>query len=227
MVNSRSTSLPRVLAILAGLLIVKVTVGIVLKYRDYLPPNFESDFLRGRQHYFWESYHWAFYAHIVSGPVALILGLVLISERFRLRYPKWHRRLGRIQATGVLFLVAPSGLWMAYHAEGGPVAVAGFATLAVVTGTCVALGWRSAVKRCFAEHRRWMWRCYLLLCSAVVLRLIVGLATVTGVAATWVDPLTAWASWLLPLGAFELSGVGRSLIRRSFVKKGTVPLGRF
>jgi len=38
--------------------------------------------------------------------------------------------------------------------------------------------------------------------------------------------LIAWASWLLPLGAFELSGAGRSLIRRSFVNKGTVPLGR-
>src|SRR5438105_376507 len=106
MVNSRSTTLTRVLTCLAGLLIIKVTVGVVLKYRDYLPPNFDSDFLQGRQLYFWGSYHWAFYAHIVSGPVALILGLVLISERFRCKFPKWHRYLGRVQALGVLFLVA-------------------------------------------------------------------------------------------------------------------------
>jgi hypothetical protein len=49
-----------------------------------------------------------------------------------------------------------------------------------------------------------MWRCYLLLCSAVVLRLIGGLATVTGVAAPWFDPLAIWLSWLVPLAAFEL-----------------------
>jgi len=48
-----------------------------------------------------------------------------------------------------------------------------------------------------------MWRTYLLLCSAVVLRLIGGLATVTGVAAPWVDPLATWMSWLVPLMAFE------------------------
>jgi hypothetical protein len=199
----------------------------VLKYRDYIPPNFESDFFNGRELYFWRSYHWAFYAHIATGPIALLLGLVLISERFRLRFPKWHRCLGRIQAVGVLFLIAPSGLWMAYHAEGGPIAAAGFATLAVVTGTFVALGWRSAVQRRFADHRRWMWRCYLLLCSAVVLRLIVGLATVTGFEAAWLDSSIAWASWLLPLGVYELSGAGRRLMRRWFVKTATIPVGRF
>ncbi len=214
----RSSTLSRVLAFLAGLLIVKVTVGIVLKYGDYFPPNFESDFLRGREPYFSGSYHWAFYTHIASGPIALILGLILISEQFRLRFPKWHRSLGRIQALGVLFLVAPSGLWMAFHAEAGPIAVLGFAALAVVTAITVALGWRSAVKRRFADHRRWMWRCFLLLCSAVVLRLVVGLATVTGLQSEWLDPLTAWASWLLPLSAFELSGTANRQIRRLLVQ---------
>ena len=49
-----------------------------------------------------------------------------------------------------------------------------------------------------------MWRCYLLLCSAVVLRLMGGLATVTGVTASWFDPLATWLCWLVPLTAFEL-----------------------
>ncbi len=114
-----------------------------------------------------------------------------------------------------MFLVTPSGLWMAYRAEAGPIAGLGFAALAVATGTCVALGWRSAVQRRFADHRRWMWRCYLLLCSAVVLRLIVGLATVTGFQGAWLDPVVAWVSWLLPLMAFELSGTKNQQIRRS------------
>lgn len=208
MQNVRPTMLRRVLTLLAVLLVLKVAIGTVLTYGDYLPPNFNNDFLRGRESYFSGSYQWAFYVHIASGPISLALGLVLIGERFRRRFTKWHRRLGRIQGLGVLFLVSPSGLWMAFRAEAGPVAVAGFALLAIVTAACVAMGWRAAVKRRFADHRRWMWRVFLLLCSAVVIRVIGGLATVTGTEAAWIDPLAAWVSWLGPLAAFEWSDAG-------------------
>ncbi len=200
--------LRRAFVLLAVLLILKTAGGVVLKYRDYFPPNFQSDFLRGREAYFAGDYQWSFYVHILAGPVALILGLVLIGERFRPRFPKLHRLLGRIQVLVVLFLVAPSGLRMAFKAEAGPIAAFGFAALAIVTGTCVALGWRSAVQRRFLEHRRWMWRTFLLLCSAVVIRMIGGFEVVTKIQAAWIDPLAAWASWLTPLLVYEL-GHGR------------------
>ena len=92
---------------------------------------------------------------------------------------------------------------MASYSAAGPIAAAGLATLAVATAVCVALGARAAVVGRFADHRRWMWRCYLLLCSAVVLRLLGGLATVLGVAAPWFDSLATWVSWLGPLAVFE------------------------
>src|SRR5688572_25067520 len=79
------------------LLILKVTVSIVLGYRNYFPANFEADFLRGREAYFFGPYRAAFYAHIASGPVALLLGLVLISQRFRTRFTSGHRALGKVQ----------------------------------------------------------------------------------------------------------------------------------
>lgn len=203
MQNSHSTIF-RVLTLLVGLLILKVTGAVVLGFQNYFPPNFGSDFLNGREAYFFGSYRWAFYPHIASGPCSLILGMILISERFRRRFPRWHRLLGRIQVACVLLLVTPSGLWMAFYAVAGPVAGVSLAALALLTGMCVVLGWRSAVNRHFAEHRRWMWRTFLLLCSAVVLRLFGGLATVMGVSATWFDPLATWMSWLLPLLVFEL-----------------------
>jgi len=193
-----------VLSIVAGILIIKVTVSVVSHYVDYFPLNFSSDFLRGRERDFSGVYRWAFTTHILSGPVSLILGLILIGERFRTRFPKGHRYLGRLQVACVLFLVTPSGLWMARNAAAGPIAAVGLAALAIATATCIAIGAWSAVKRRFADHRRWMWRGYLLLCSAVVLRLIGGLATVTGMTAAWVDPLATWLSWLMPLSAFEL-----------------------
>jgi hypothetical protein len=194
----------RVLIVLAVALILKVTASVVSNYQNYYPPNFTSDFLRGREGYFFGAYQWAFYTHILSGPVALVAGLILISERFRGCFPRWHRYLGRVQVANVLLLVTPSGLWMAGHAAAGPIAGAGLATLAVATASCAGLGAQAAMRRRFVEHRRWMWRCYLLLCSAVVLRLIVGLVTVVGITTPWVDPLAVWLCWLVPLVAFEV-----------------------
>jgi hypothetical protein len=211
----RALTLQRLLTLLAGVVIFKVTAGVVLKYSDYFPPNFNCDFLRGREAYFWGSYRWAFYTHLAAGPISLILGTILVTDRFRLSSPKGHRYLGRIQGVLVLFLLAPSGLWMAFRAEAGPIAVVGFAALALVTGTTVAMGWRTAVQSRFAVHRRWMWRCFLALCSAVVLRLIVGLATVTGFQNAWLEPVVAWASWLLPLAVYELSRAVPQFKRRS------------
>lgn len=213
--NMHSTALPRVLTFLAGVLIFKVTVGVVLNYHNYFPPNFEFDFLRGRELYFSGSYQWAFYTHIASGRISLVLGMILVSEQFRLRLPAWHRYLGRIQGMGVLLLVTPSGLWMAKYATSGPVANVSFAVLSVVTGMCVACGWRSAVNRRFADHRVWMSRSFALLCSAVVLRLAGGLATVSGIEAAWFDPLAAFELWRLGNRQFR-----RSLPRSALTSRG-------
>lgn len=204
MLNRLSPVLQRALILLAVVVIVKVTVAVVIGYREYIPPDFNSDFLRGRESYFFQDYQWAFYTHIASGPVTLVLGLILITDQFRARFPKWHRYLGRIQVVCVLFLVAPSGLWMAWYAAPGPIAGISFAILSVLTGVCVALGWRAAVRRRLTVHRIWMSRCFVLLCSAVVLRIFGGLGSVAGVQSDWYDPLASWASWVMPLVAFEL-----------------------
>jgi hypothetical protein len=223
MQSLRSLTLGRVVAFMAALLVVKVTLSVVLGYRDYLPPDFRSDFLAGRQAYFFGAYRWAFYAHLVAGPVTLALGLLLISEPFRRRWPAWHRLAGKWQIGLVALAVAPSGVWMAAYAQTGRAAGLGFFFLAVATGLCAIMGWRAAVGRRFEEHRRWMWRCFLLLCSAVVVRLIGGLATISGADADWIYPLTAWASWLVPLGAFE---IGEFTSRRWYRRaRGEAPLG--
>jgi Predicted membrane protein (DUF2306) len=204
----------RILAILAGVLILKVVASVISNYVNYLPPNFSSDFLRGREGYFFGIYQWPFYVHILSGPVSLILGLFLIVERSWSRFPKAHRYLGRFQVACVLFLVAPSGLWMARYAAAGPIAALSLASLAIATSSCAALGAWSAMNRRLKQHRIWMWRCYLLLCSAVVLRVIGGLATVIGATSPWVDSLATWISWLAPLAAFEWYEWARRRSRR-------------
>jgi len=203
--QGKPLTLSRVVMFVAAALVLKVTLSIVLGYRDYFPPDFRGDFLLGRESYFFGAYRWAFYAHILSGPLALVAGLALMSERFRRLRPAVHRSLGKVQIALVTLVVAPSGAWMAWYAQSGGVAGLGFFLLSAATAGCAVMGWRAAAGRRFEEHRRWMWRCFLLLCSAVVVRLVGGLATVTGVDADWVYPLTAWVSWLGPLAAFEIA----------------------
>ena len=98
--NKQSLSRKRIQAVLTTaicLLILKVTLTVVMNYRDYLPPNFESDFLPGRDSYLFGAYQQAFYTHIAARPLTLILGMLLLNGRMRKQFPRWHRYAGRMQ----------------------------------------------------------------------------------------------------------------------------------
>jgi hypothetical protein len=191
-------------------LVCVVLWGILANYPRYIPPDFAADFLAGRQESFHGAYECAFYAHLLAGPVSLLLGLVLVDRSLRHRFPRWHMALGRVQVAVVLLLLVPSGLWMALEAEGGVVGRLGFFTLALTTGGCTALGWRAAVARRFDVHQRWMTRSFVLLCSAVVLRLVSAIATLVGPHPAWLYPSSAWTTWVVPLLINEIIGAGRA-----------------
>ena len=203
----------RLLAVAATVVLLRVVVSVLAGYGGYLPPDFTRGFLIGREASFPGTYAVAFYAHIAAGPVTLLLGLLLLSRRV-LRRPRLHRRLGRVQGVLILTGVVPAGLRMAWDADGGPVAAAGFAALAVATGTCVLAGWRAAVRRQFAAHEVWMRRCFAVLCSAVVVRLWGGLTEVLRLDGEWPYVVAAWACWLGPLAGYEVVRRRRLLASR-------------
>jgi uncharacterized membrane protein len=91
----------------------------------------------------------------------------------RKRHLKLHRALGKAYVLLVLFFAAPSGLAMSIKADRDPLAVVGFAALAVATGVTTWLGFIAAKGGRIAKHQQWMTRSYLLICSAVLLRFIV------------------------------------------------------
>lgn len=198
--DARIRLLLRLAAAVGALLVVRTVLVTALNLRDYLPPNFESGFLLGREGYFFGSYRWPFYAHVVSGPLSLLGGLYLTSSTLRQRWPMWHRWIGKAQVLLVLGMVVPSGFWIAWYVD-SPVARAGLVALAIATGWCAAMGWRSAIGRRFAEHQAWMTRCFALLLSAVVLRVVGGASEVLGATGTY--PAAVWVSWLAPIAAVE------------------------
>jgi hypothetical protein len=227
-VNNRICKLTLVLKWVVVFVILRVLVGIVSNYPDYFPPNFDADFLFGRDRHFYGVYGIAFYTHILTTPFALVNGLVLMNESLRRSFSAQHRWLGRLQVFVVLLLVVPSSLWMSAYTLSGRVAGAGFAFLALITGFSVIMGWRRAVEKNFKEHRYWMTRCFLMLCSAIVLRIISGVATVLIPDAMWTYPFAAWGAWLIPwisLEGFEL--YMRSRISAPANELSFSPLTRF
>lgn len=206
--TSRTSRLPalRALASLAAAaLFLKVLLSILYEYRWYFPADFvESAFLTGREETFAGMYGVAFYLHIISGPVAIVLGLLLVLRvRYR-RLQRMHRWGGRLQAVVVLAAVVPSGLVMARHAFAGPIAGAGFASHSLLTGASMLAAVHFARAGQLATHQRWATRCFLLLCSPLLLRLISGVAIVTQLESAWFYRLNAWLSWLIPLASYEL-----------------------
>ena len=197
--------LTTILRWLAVVLILRVLVTILINYPDYFPPNFDSLFLQGREATFTGAYQTAFYIHIFSGPIVLFSGLILLNDYIRRRHPALHRWLGRAHVGVLLLLVLPSSAAMSRHAFGGWPAGLSFLLLTVATAVCTVVGVVHARRRRFDQHRCWMGRAYVLICSAVVLRLMSGAAGMVGVATPESAYIVAaWGSWLLPLAAYEI-----------------------
>ena len=197
--------LTTILRWLAVALILRVLIGILANYPDYFPPNFDSLFLQGREATFNGTYRAAFYVHIFSGPVVLFNGLILLSDYVRRRYGGLHRWLGRVQVVVLLLFVLPSSMVMSRHAFGGWPAGFSFFLLSATTAGWAIIGVIYALRRRYDRHRRWMTRCYILICSAAILRLISGAASLLEVSSPEVAYIcAAWASWLIPLAAYEI-----------------------
>jgi hypothetical protein len=149
-------------------------------------------------------WQWAFKVHVASSSLILLAGFSQFWTGFRLRYPKWHRRLGWLYVLAVLGLAAPSGLIMAFYAAGGWLTQLCFVLLSVVWITATILAVYYAVSRRWQLHRHWMIRSFALSLSALSLRswklLLYQLAPyVSGLSPQLIYQLEAWLGWLVNL----------------------------
>ena len=186
------------------LLGLRVLGGIVYEYRLYFPANFkEATFLIGREASFTPLYATAFYTHILSGPPTILLAGFLVWSGGTARLRVWHRWGARLLIFLIVVLLVPSGLLMAPRAFAGPIAAAAFIVLSLATAISAGCTLYYARARRFAVHQRWALRCFLLLVSPLLLRVVSGTLMVIGYEEPLGYQVNAWLSWLVPLVAYE------------------------
>jgi hypothetical protein len=104
--------------------------------------------------------------HVFSATLFCIIGGFQFSRGFRLRWPRWHRRAGRVLACcGVL--AGATGLWMTAsydipRALQGPLLFAVRLVVATAMIVAIVIAWRMILRRDVQTHEAFMIRAYAL-----------------------------------------------------------------
>lgn len=168
---------------------------------EYLSFRSDVNFLLVKQDIVFDNlWRPTFYVHVIAGMAVILVGPFQFLKFFRNRFLKWHRMAGKIYAYGILVLAAPSGLIMAFYAEGGFWSTVAFAVMSLLWFVTTLMAVVSIRRRNVEAHRIWMMRSYALSFAAVTLRLLVPLLSLyIHNNEDLITVSTAWLSWLLNL----------------------------
>jgi uncharacterized membrane protein len=141
--------------------------------------------------------------HAGFAATALVIGPLQFFATIRTRHPRWHRRIGTTFVTCCL-IGGAAGLLLALGSTEGPVATAGFGSLALAWMAATGNAWRLARRRDFVRHRRRMIRSYALTFAAVTLRLYLPLIPLTHLGFDWGYRAISFLCWIPNLIVAEL-----------------------
>lgn len=166
----------RAIGLLRGVSYVLLAYFSVLMFMivfKYWPISTQNNFLSIKQTEVKTipNYLTLFYIHVFSAGLAIPAGFTQFSSFLLTKYRKLHRVMGYIYVLSILFLAAPSGLFIGLFANGGIVAKTSFVTLAVLWFYFTYRGFSTAKKHQFDIHRDFMIRSYALTISALTLRM--------------------------------------------------------
>jgi hypothetical protein len=173
--NTRAITLQQSAKVFAQMLFWIPVIGfsLLLIYNTLPYFTFEKDFtfIEERSFLFESSmYNTCFYIHIAAG--ALCIGTALIQfSRYILKKSKGiHRISGKIYVFVVLFLGAPTGLYMSFFAKGSFWERALFMFMAGWWFITTLYGLTTIHKRNVVAHKIWMMRSYAMAMTAVSFR---------------------------------------------------------
>jgi len=111
-----------------------------------------------------------FYAHILLGGVALLVGWIQFNKRIRKKHIKFHRQIGLIYFIAVM-ISSLAGIYIGYYATGGPIAKSGFIILGIIWFSTTLGAFLAIKNRNILRHQQLMIYSYAACFAAVTLRI--------------------------------------------------------
>lgn len=132
----------------------------------------EFDFIEERSFLFQSNfYNSCFYIHIAAGALCIGTALIQFSKYILKRTKVIHRWSGKIYVFVVLFLGAPTGLYMSFFAKGSFWERALFLFMAGWWFATTLYGLGTILKKNVLAHKIWMIRSYAMAMTAVTFRI--------------------------------------------------------
>lgn len=172
--------------------------GITTIYLNFKP---DVNFLLTKQvlvhHPIWIT---IFYIHIISAMIVIFIGPFQFIKSLRQKFMSLHRSLGKTYVFLILGLAAPSGIYMAFYANGGFYAGFGFFIMGILWFYTTYMAFYKIIKKDVKAHIKWMIRSFALSLAAVTLRLLVPILSMAfDMDHEFVVIITAWLSWMINL----------------------------
>ncbi|WP_228526603.1 MULTISPECIES: DUF2306 domain-containing protein [unclassified Flavobacterium] len=139
---------------------------------QYIPFKNEVAFLQIKQTEVTEIpfYLTFFYLHVYSAIFVLLAGFFQFNNSLLKKYPKLHRNIGKFYVLVVLFLSAPSGLFIGLFANGGLYSKISFVSLSLLWFYFTLKGFLFIKNKNIVGHKAFMLRSFALTFSAITLR---------------------------------------------------------
>ena len=162
---------------------------------NYFPWSDHTNFLVLKQDVVTtQPWRFAFQVHVITSSLVLLAGFTQFSQSIRKNTPRLHRYAGWLYIITTLGLALPSGLVLAFSANGGLSTQVCFVILGICWGISTVLALYYASHGQWIRHRNWMIRSFALALSALSLR-------------TWklgLYALQPYWDWLTPLHIYQL-----------------------
>jgi len=172
----------------------------------YIPFSAEASFLQIKQTEVdtLGPYLSIFYIHVYSAICCLIPGFTQFNSFILSKYKKLHKYMGYVYVLTVVFLAAPSGIYIGYYANGGWLAQLSFMLLGTLWLLFTIQAMTALKNRHIKLHREFMLRSFALAFSAITLRLWkVILVYLFHPAPMDVYQIIAWLGWIPNLLVIE------------------------
>ena len=174
-----------------------LATGVAFYPVGYLITNEKINLLQSKSDALLADSYWqtGFYAHIVFGGIALLVGWSQFSSKLRAIRLKLHKTLGKIYVVSVI-LSGLGALYIAYFATGGLIPSLGFYGLGLVW-LATTLGAYLVIKKGnLRQHRILMIYSYAGCFGAVTLRIWLPLLTLAFGEFIIAYKIVAWLAWV-------------------------------